>query len=152
MYADTITVFNFFEDKKEDIAWWYPTVINNVEVQITKGFNASKTGNENANALYVSIPLQASNSTLFADGVKYIKPKAFKVNMSKSDTFTLAENDFIAVGDYTEFVKKFETGYIPDEYYPEGLHQHMKSTYDDVYQIKTVDVFKTIRHIEVGGI
>lgn len=147
MYRDTITIFNFYEDKKNGIARWYPTVLNNVEVQISKGFNISKSGNENANTLYVSIPLIGSNNDLFADGVKYIKPKTFKALSVKSDAFTIAENDFIAVGDYGS---TFES-YINDEVYPEGLMQYMKSNHDDVYEVKTVDVFKTIRHIEVGG-
>lgn len=147
MYNDTITIFNFCEDKKCEIAGWYPTVLNNVEVQISKGYNISKSGNENANTLYVSIPLISSNNDLFADGVKYIKPKAYKALSVKSDVFTIAENDFVAVGDYSG---TFES-YINDESYPGGLMQHMKSNYDDVYEVKTVDVFKTIRHIEVGG-
>ena len=146
MYNDTITIFNFHEDKKSGIAGWYPTVLNHVEVQISKGYNITKSGNENANTLYVSIPLIGSNNDLFADG-EYIKPKAFKALSVKFGTFTLAENDFIAIGDYRNEFKD----YIDDGTYPGGLMQYMKSNYDDVYEIKTVDTFKTIRHIEVGG-
>lgn len=147
MYQDVITIYNFFEDKKQDIAGWYPTTLSGVEVQISKGLNVSKTGNENANSLYVSIPLICSNNELFADGIKYIKPKSFKALSVKSDTFTLSENDFIAVGNY----KEIHNDFINDYDYEEGFLQYMKSTYDDVFEVKTVDTFKTIRHIEVGG-
>lgn len=61
--------------------------------------------------------------------------------MVKSDAFTIVESDFIAVGDYSS---TFES-YIDDEIYQNRLMQYMKSYYYDVYEIKTVDIFKTIR-------
>lgn len=147
MFNDTVTVFNYIEDKKKGIYEWYVSVIHKVETQISKGQNVMKSGNENADTLYLSIPLTISNNKMFADGIEYCKPNAFKTLESKENTFTLGEKDFIAIGDYSNM-----SGNVVNENdYPGGLFEYMKKTYDDVYNINSVDIFKGIPHIEVGG-
>lgn len=147
MFNDTVTIFNKVGIGREQV-YWYVNVLHNVETQLKKGENAMKSGNENANSLYLSIPLISSNSDLFADGVKYLKPKEYKALADKSGTFTLAENDFVAIGDYSNLLVGT---YIDDESQTGGLYGYMKKTYDDVYNIVTIDEFKGIRHLEVGG-
>lgn len=46
---------------------------------------------------------------------------------------------------------KYGDSPVNDDDYPDGFFEYMKGTYDDVYNITTVDVFKTIPHFEVGG-
>ena len=68
MFNDVVTVFNYHSDKKNMSAKWYPTVIKGVELQITKGINVSKSGNDNANAATLHIPIDD------AIAKKYKKP------------------------------------------------------------------------------
>ena len=41
MYNDTVTVFNYYEDKKKSICRWYPTVLHDVELQINHGITVT---------------------------------------------------------------------------------------------------------------
>lgn len=147
MFNDTVTIFNYIEDKKKGLYKWSVSVIHNVETQISKGQNVIKSGNENADTLYISIPLKTSNNKMFADGIEYCKPNAFKALEDKEGAFTLKEKDFIAVGDYSIIFGNI----LNEEDYAGGLFEYMKKTYDDVYNINTVDIFKGIPHIEVRG-
>lgn len=149
MFSDTVTMFNCVENKSQKKVYWFPTVLNNVEVQMSQGLNVIKSGNEDASTMYLNIPLIASNNELFADGVKYLKPIAYKSLNDKSESFTLCtEDDFIAVGDFSNLGTTIDDD---SEDYPDGFYEYMKSHYDDVYKINTVDEYKTIRHLEVGG-
>ena len=145
MHSDTVTIFNYYEDKKKDIAYWYPTTLNNVEAQVSEGLSVIKTGNENANSLWLSIPLISVNNELYADGVKYLKNKRYAASEDKSDCFTVKKNDFVVLGAYES------DSVINDDDYKDGFFQYMKSTHDDVYNINTIDEYKGIRHIEIGG-
>ena len=138
MYEDTVTVFNYVEDKKQGTALWYPTVLDGVELQITKGTNISKSGNVSADTASIHIKIN--------DDIRktYKKPMEFKVLEDKQGYFTLKPDDFIASGAYRGDV-------VDDSDYPNGFFEHMKSTHDDVFNITTVDVFKAIPHFEVGG-
>lgn len=138
MFNDVVTVFNYHSDKKNMSAKWYPTVIKGVELQITKGINVSKSGNDNANAATLHIPIDD------AIAKKYKKPLEYKVLDGKQGYFTLKENDFFINGEYSADI-------IDEAEYPAGFFEYMKSTCDDVFNITTVDVYKVIPHFEVGG-
>lgn len=138
MFDDKVTVFNYFEDKKNAVALWYPTVLDGVELQVTKGINISKSGNENAN----SVTLHIKNTSDVCE--KFKKPMEYKALNDKENYFTLKANDFFILGEYS-------TEIIDEENYPNGFFEYMKSTHDDVFNITTVDVFKAIPHFEVGG-
>lgn len=138
MFADTVTVFNYHEDKKQGIAMWYPTVLEGVELQITKGINVSKSGNSAADAANLHIKINADIQRA------YKKPKEYKALEDKQGFFTLKPDDFFVAGEY-------KAGRIDENDYPNGFFEYMKSNYDDVYNITTVDVFKAIPHFEVGG-
>lgn len=138
MFTDTVTIFNYHEDKKKGIAQWYPTVLNGVELQIAKGINISKSGNDNADSASLHIQINDYIRKI------YRKPKQYKNLDDKSGHFTLKPGDFFIEGEYPEDV-------IDDTSYQNGFFEYMKSAYDDVYNITTVDVFKVIPHFEVGG-
>lgn len=138
MFTDTVTVFNYYEDKKKGISVWYPTVLDGVELQIAKGINISKSGNDAADSANLHIKINADIRKA------YKKPKEYKALEDKQGYFTLKPDDFFIAGEY---------GVTPihEEDYPNGFFEYMKGNYDDVYNITTVDVFKTIPHFEVGG-
>ena len=112
---------------------------------MSEGLSVIKTGNENANSLWLSIPLISVNNELYADGVKYLKNKRYAASEDKSDCFTVKKNDFVVLGAYES------DSVINDDDYKDGFFQYMKSKYDDVYNINTIDEYKGIRHIEIGG-
>lgn len=145
MFSDTITVFNFQEDKTNGSRIWYATVLSGVEVQINKGSNVRISGLESADSVSLHIPLTKANEEWFADGIQYLKQKAWFALEDKSGTFTLnPAKDFFALGNYG--TKEYQ-----DDDYNRGLLEYMNAKYDDVYKITTVDVYKTIPHIEAGG-
>lgn len=138
MYTDIVTIFNHFEDKKKEIDMWYPTVLYGVELQVTKGINISKTGNDNADSasLHIKINEDIHNA--------YKKPNSYKTLEDKREYFTLKPGDFFMEGEYS-------SNPIDEADYPNGFFEHMKSAHDDVYNITTVDTFKVIPHFEIGG-
>lgn len=138
MFTDTVTIFNYYEDKKQGIAMWYPTVLDGVELQITKGINISKSGNDAADGASIHIKINENIRKT------YRKSKEYKALEDKQEYFTLKPGDFFMNGGY-------EVTPISEEDYPNGFFEYMKSKHDDVYNITTVDVFKSIPHFEVGG-
>lgn len=138
MFIDTVTVFNYYEDKKKGVSMWYPTVLDGVELQIAKGINISKSGNDAADSANLHIKINEDIRRA------YKKPKEYKALEDKQGYFTLKPDDFFVAGEYG-------TASVNDEDYPNGYFEYMKGCCDDVYNITTVDVFKTIPHFEVGG-
>lgn len=138
MFTDTVTIFNYHEDKKQGIAMWYPTVLDGVELQIAKGINVSKSGNDNADSANLHIKINADIRKV------YKKPMEYKALENKQGYFTLKSNDFFMAGAY-------DNSPIDEADYPNGFFEYMKANHDDVYNITTVDVFKAIPHFEVGG-
>ncbi|MCI8669210.1 MAG: hypothetical protein HFI34_06795 [Lachnospiraceae bacterium] len=145
MFNDTVTVFNFQEDKTKGTRIWHSTVLTGVEVQINKGSNIRTSGLESADSVSLHIPLTKANKECYADGIQYLKQKAWFALEDKTGAFTLnPAKDFFVLGDYG--TKEFR-----DDDYNHGLLEYMNTKYDDVYKITTVDVYKTIPHIEAGG-
>ena len=105
MYNDTVTVFNYYEDKKKNICRWYPTVLHDVD--------------------------------------KYLNPVAFKKAEDRENHFTLGQKDFFVEGELDLIV-------IEEDDYPNGFFEYIKSEYDNVFKITTVERYKVIPHFEVG--
>lgn len=148
MYTDTITVFNKLSVKKQ--VFWYPTVIRNVELQITAGRNRNSTGLENADSSKVFICYTGSNGKIMVktsdeQEKEYQKPKAWKRCTGKNQVFTFQEGiDFFIQGEYPEEV-------IEESEYEDGFFNYMTEQYDDIFLVNKVDVYKTIPHLEIGG-
>jgi hypothetical protein len=135
MYIDTATIFNLYSDETGD--YWYSTLLENCEFQITKGTNARVTGFENADAVSLHVTADCTVKT-------FLKPKEWLASTDKADNYTFGKKDFFIKGDYTEIV-------IDDADYTKGLYETLKQQLDDVYNVTTVDYFTLIPHIEVGG-
>ena len=125
MFEDTVTIFNLYNEI------WYPTVLQGVEVQEVTGQTESKDGSKPNNDCSLHIP-----ENLMAN---YKKPKEYQ-----GEGFTIREGDFFVVGD-------FSSEPIDENDYESGYLTYMRNTYDSVYYINSVGLYKTIRHIEVAA-
>lgn len=131
MFADTVTIFNLTEDI------WNGTVLHSVEVQASLSEQKSKDANkaDNEAILFINIDSEIEK--------KYRKPIAYQKETDKVSMFTLTTGDFFVCGEYP--------GSWNDTEYENGFFEHMKSNYDDVFEICSVKQFKTLPHFEVGG-
>ncbi len=137
MFQDTVTIFNKYEDNLENVKW-YPTVLHNVELQVTQGSNIKNTGLTTADK--ANLHIRNDNSLEKA----YSEPKAWLKDVEMQTSFTLKEDDFFVKGE-------FPTTVVNDEEYVGGFFQYMNKKHDNIYRITTVDTFKLIPHWEVGG-
>ncbi|MCM1245984.1 MAG: hypothetical protein NC293_10120 [Roseburia sp.] len=141
MFVDTVTVFNFFEDQESGECRWYPKVLHGVELQTAKGIVADTKGVDTADKASLHIPY-SGNMTVC--GYDYRKPLAWQAYDDKTQCITIAENDFFVEG-------AFDLAVVDEADYPEGFYEHMRASYDDVYNITSVNRYDTIPHFEVGG-
>ena len=135
MYTDTVTLFNY--SKTEHGLYYYPTVLNDVDLQITKGSFVAKTGNESVDSCVLHVKHLFTNKT-------YTKPKEFASLLEKQNYYTFSDKDFFVQGEYNLDI-------ITDTDYQGGFFNYMNKTYDDVYRVTKVDVFKLLPHLEVYG-
>lgn len=125
MFNDTVTIFNLYDEI------WYSTVLQGVEVQEICGRTESKDGSTPKNSCSLHIP-----EALMGD---YHRPKEYD-----GEGYTLQEGDFFVLGD-------FSSEPVDENDYLTGYATYMKDTYDGVYNINSVGIYKTIRHIEVNA-
>lgn len=134
-YHKTVTVYNRSVEGLLGKETWFPTVLNDVRLLITKGENISKSGMESADSARLFI----KTDNLPKD---YKKPLEWQ-NLSAEDkalTFTLTSGaDFFVEGDTS--AEEPETDFF----------SYMKEKYDNCFKITNVDVFELIPHLEVGG-
>lgn len=135
MFNDVITLYNQY--KSDGVITWYGHVIKGVECQPTSAVKLSNKGELTDDKVSLHIPEKVLED-------KYLKPKEWKRSNEKEQMLTLAEDDFFVVGE-------LEEGIINDSDYDDGLFEHIKSEYDNVYNITSVSRYKTIPHFEVGG-
>lgn len=133
-YQDTVTVYNKYENKKAGETAYFPTVLENVRLLITKGANMASSGMDTADSAKLFIHTDTLKKP-------YVLPKEWSRQEDKTKAFTLAAGDFFVEGDTSEEdtnVKEFT--------------QYMKRKYDNLFTVTTVDSFKLIPHLEVGGV
>ena len=135
-YNKTVTVYNRTTEGLMEKETWYPTVLKDVRLLITKGENISKSGMESADSVKLFIKMNGLSKP-------YKKPLEWQ-NMSAEDkvkNFTLTSGvDFFVEGDTS------------GEEVPEsGFFSHMKGKHDNCFKVTNVDVFELIPHLEVGG-
>lgn len=125
MFNDTVTIFNLYNET------WYPTVLQGVEVQEVNGRTESKDGSTPNNNCSLHIP-----ESLMQD---YCRPKEYT-----GDGYTIREGDFFVIGD-------FSSEPVDENDYVSGYVTYMKDTYDGVYNVNSIGIYKAIPHIEVNA-
>lgn len=132
-YNKTVTIYNRHEDEKE---MWFPTVLENVRLQINRGENVSKSGTDSADSTKLSIMMDSLEKP-------FMKPLEWQ-KLSEEDkqaSFTLTSNeDFFVEGDTTA-----------EEILESDFFSYMKRKYDNCFKMTNVDVYELIPHFEVGG-
>lgn len=139
--TDTVTVFNYFQVSKNE-SIWFPTVIKNCRLQITKGGKLTNEGQQSKD-----------NATLFILVDKQTKPfllsKEWLVQEDKQNFFTTQKDvDFFIEGEYTEIVKDqdYFTGINEN-----GFFDYINKTKDNVFLITSYSQRKLIPHLEIRG-
>lgn len=122
-----MTIYNAYKENHETV--YQRTVILGVEWENRKGRNIIAAGNIAVDQAVVYIPMVRSG---------YLPPKQWLALEDKSDNWTLQPDDFIV------------KGVVAD-----ATPADLKSTYDDVLQITTVDTMDmgsaNMRHYQVGA-
>lgn len=135
MFNDIVTIYN--QHKVDGDITWYGHVLKGVECQPSSAINMMKEAEETADKVNLHIP-----DSVVAE--KYLKPKEWMRSEDKVQMLTLAEGDFFIQAEMPE-------GAINDSDYDGGFFEHMKTQYDDVFNITSVQYYKAIPHFEVGG-
>lgn len=136
-YNKTVTVYNKTSDDLVGTETWYPTVLQNVRLLVTKGANVSKSGMDSADAASLYIKPE-----LFPEGSKpYLQPKEWQNSTEKESYFTFTGGeDFFVEGDTST-----------EEILEDGFFSYMKERYDNCFKVTNVDKYDLIPHLEVGG-
>lgn len=110
MYDETITLFNRYEDQTGNV-FWYPTVLQHVDLITDKVANIVRTGIDSADTASLHVAYTPDNGTIMVQGKKWLSPKAWKAQTNEElpGTITFANEDFFVLGDYC--VKK-EQAYL----------------------------------------
>jgi hypothetical protein len=149
MFADTITVFNSYEDSLKNVTW-YPTVIHGVNLLIDKSAIVAKYGAESKDNAILNIHFDKVNEQIMVDGKNYLPPKEWErqTNDKLADSITFASGtdfDFFMLGEYPM------QGPINDDEYRNGFFEEVKKEYDYVFAITSVAKYTVIPHFEITG-
>lgn len=136
-YNKAVTVYNKYADGVMEKETWFPTVLNNVRLLITKGANISTSGMETADSAKLFV-----RPEYLPEGKTYLEPLKWGAipDDEKYGYVTFAADDFFVGGDTTN----------EDSTQP-GFFQYMKSRYDNCFRITNTDSYELIPHWEVGG-
>lgn len=147
MYRDTITLFNRYDAGSDDL--WFPTVLENVDLNVDKASIIAKYG-ENAtdNArLHVRCEIREDGAVLVADK-RYLPPKAWEAQTeaeaAASITFTGGQRfDFFIVGAWPG------ADPVSDAEYTDGFYNFCNRIYDYCFAVTSVAQYSVIPHFEI---
>lgn len=147
MYSETVTVFNKLQQGQ--VITWYPTVLRNVDLNVDKGANVTKTGLESADTAKLHIKYTMVDGDITIRGKTYKRPKEWTAQGTgvHTNTITFASGDLFMRGEYPETpVNDVDPMFKPT------FESYINKTRDDVYKISNVGgPYKLIPHFEIGG-
>lgn len=138
-YNKTVTVYNRSASGLMGQEVWYPTVLENVRLLVTKGANVSKSGMESADTarLHIRPDMLPENSKQYLPAKQWARLS----DTEKEVYFTFQSGeDFFVEGD-TSYEQPQENDFFG----------YMKARYDNCYAVTNVDRYELIPHLEVGG-
>lgn len=135
--SNTVTLYNRHTDKLTGREMWFPTLLSNVNLEMTKGAYINKSGTQDAD----SVKLFVNADNMPKPYVESVKWKNLDDEIkSEYMTFTGSE-DFFVEGDTLD-VKIID----------EGFFEWMRKHYDNVFKVTNIDRYRDILpHFEVGG-
>ena len=140
MYHDTITLFNRKKNSDSDV--WYPTIIENVNLNIDKAAILAKYGAESQDKVMLSIRYKTDGQDVIIAGKPWMPPKMWD-GTEDSVTFN-PDGDFFWKGEWTG-------GIVADDGYTDGFYSYMNNTHDYVFAISSVAQYSIIPHFEIMG-
>ncbi len=138
-YNKTVTIWNRHVDTVWEKESWFPTVIENVRLIVSKGNNVMTSGLDTADTARLHISDQISTSDKpYMDPVEWNKLEAAE----KKEYYTLESQNhtFFVEGDASE-----ESGEV------ENFFEYMKENYNNCFRITSADRFEIIPHYECFG-
>ena len=146
MYADTVTLFNRYDNGVDDV--WLPTILHGVDLNVDKAAIIAKYG-ENAtdNArLHIRSKKGAAGETI--GGKPYLPPKQWRAQSQAeaeaSVTFTGGQAfDFFIVGEWNGGEP------VDDADYVDGFYNFCNTVYDFCFAITSVAQYSVIPHFEI---
>ncbi len=146
MYADTITLFNRYDDGIEDV--WLPTVLKGVDLNIDKAAIIAKYGENSADSARLHVKCTVDDGAITVGGKTYLPPKLWKdqsMDQAKSSlTFASGQNfDFFIVGEWVS------ADPVDDGNYTDGFYNFCNKIYDFCFAITSVARYSLIPHFEI---
>lgn len=137
-FKDKVTLFNRYYDKQLDKECWFPTLFENVKLEITKGANINESGLSDINTAKLYIQYAELEK-------EFVEPKEWSKlsEEEKLNTFTIdSASDFFIKGDFTN-VEILESRFFED----------MKNNHSNVFKVSYVDRYNVVLpHFVVGGV
>lgn len=145
MYKDTVTLFCRKPGERGQGDIWYPTVIENVNLNIDRAAILAKYGPESQDNAVLHVRYTMDGDDFVVSGKPWMPPKEWDMT-EDSLTFTS--------GNYFDFFwkGKWSGGIAQDsEYGDEGFYNYMNRTKDYVFAITSVAMYSVIPHFEIMG-
>lgn len=144
MFNDTITLFNRYHSKTEDI--WYPRIIKNVELNNDKASIIERYGAESKDTAKLFIHYNVAEDKIFIGDYEFKPPKEWHKS-DYANMITFNDNatyfDFFIVGD------KGYNAPINDKDYDKGFYNELNNSLDYCYAITSVGCYKLLPHFEI---
>lgn len=136
-YKDTCTIWNKHIDGIWETEIWFPTVVKNVRILVSRGNNIQSSGNSAADSVRLHIMDGTSKfDKLYMDYKDWARLTA--AEKMEFATLTSENESFFTVGDSSKEVST------------NNFFSVMKEKYNS-YRISSVDRFEVIPHFEVWG-
>lgn len=147
MYQDTITLFNRKPGERGQGDVWYPTVIENVNLNIDRAAIMAKYGAQSQDNAALYIRYRKDGEDILVAEKPWMPPKTWD-QTEDSITFTSGNNfDFFWKG-------VWDGGIVTDtdaKWSDEGFYNYMNRTHDYVFAITSVAMYSVIPHFEIMG-
>lgn len=143
MYQDTITLFNRKPGDRGNPDTWYPTVIENVNLNVDRAAILAKYGAESQDKAVLFIRYTTDGGNILVADKPWTLPKTWD---GSEDSLTFGtDGDFFWQGEWPD-------GVVTDEQYgSEGFYGYMNRTHDNVFSITAAAKYSVIPHFEIMG-
>ncbi len=140
-YNKTVTVWNRHVDSIWEKETWFPAVIGNARLLVSRGNNIQNSGNAAADSARLHISDEIS-----VPAKPYLPPEVWGRLQpdEKKAYFTLDSGN-------ESFFTEGNTSGVNAEEYGDGFFSFMKENYSNCFRITSVDRFEIIPHFEVWG-
>ena len=149
MYNDTITLFNRKEGREGDT--WYPTVIENVHLNMDKSAILAKYGAESTDTAVLHIRYRNEGEKKMVAEKQWMPPKEWDGQLEPTGAITFTDGDRF---DFFWLGKWDGAESIEDADYPAytDFYTYMNKTHDYVFAISSVGgPYSVIPHFEITG-